>query len=114
MIDYHTQLVSALSTILPIHYEMALTSKTKTPCLSYMELNNRVTNSGDSLGYSRLTYQIKVWGNDIEVIQQKAQEVDEKLRPLGWIRISTGELYDNQSTMMQKILTYEALAVEDY
>jgi hypothetical protein len=56
MIDYHTQLVSALSTILPIHYEMALTSKTKTPCLSYMELNNRVTNSGDSLGYSRLTY----------------------------------------------------------
>lgn len=49
-------LVSALSTILPTHYELALTSKTKTPCISYMELNNIETDVGDTLGYSRITY----------------------------------------------------------
>ena len=114
MIDYHAQFVSALKPILPIHYEMALTAKTTTPCFSYMELNNRVTSHGETLGYSRITFQLKVWGNDIAVIQQKALEADAALRPLGWVRISSGELYDNQSTMMQKILTYEALAVEDY
>jgi hypothetical protein len=93
---------------------MTLTSKTKTPCISYMEMNNYSSTSGDTLGYSRITYQVKVWGNDIETLQTYALEIDAALRPLGWTRVSAGELYDNQSTMMQKILTYEALALEDY
>lgn len=114
MINYHTNLVSALNNILPTHYEMALTSKTKTPCISYMENNNYVAEYGSNLTYSRITYQIKVWGNDIAQIQDYALQIDEALRPLGFKRISSGELYDNQSTMMQKILTYEALAYETH
>ena len=114
MIDYHKELVSALSKVLPTHYEMALTSKTATPCISYMETNNYTSASGDTLGYSYITYQVKVWANDIAVIQQYALEVDKALRPLGFKRIASGELYDNNSTMMQKILTYEALASENY
>lgn len=112
MIDYHATLVSALNTVLPTHYEMTLKSGTKTPCISYMELNNAVSAQGDTVGYSYLTYQIKVWGNDIEDLQRYALEIDKVLRPLGWKRISSGELYDNQSTMIQKILTFEALASE--
>lgn len=114
MIDYHSNLVDALKTILPTHYEMTLTSKTATPCISYMEMNNYVAENGDTLGYSRITYQIKVWGNDIALLQQHAQQIDSTLRPLGWKRISSGELYDRASTMIQKILTYEALASENY
>ena len=114
MINYHANLVEALNTVLPTHYEMALTSKTITPCISYMELNNYVSTSGDTLGYSRLTYQVKVWGNKIEDLQKYALEIDKVLRPLGWTRIASGELYDNQSTMIQKIMTFEALALEDY
>lgn len=114
MIDYHTNLVSALNTVLPCHYEMALTSKTETPCISYMELNNYVSANGDTLGYSFITYQVKVWGNDIGILQKYALEIDSVLRPLGFKRISSGELYDVNSTMIQKILTYEALAAEVY
>lgn len=114
MIDYHSSLVSALEKVLPTHYEMALTSTTKTPCISYMELNNYVSEYGDTMGYSRITYQIKVWANDIAVIQQYALEIDAVLRPIGFKRISSGELYDNQSTMIQKIITYECLALENY
>lgn len=116
MIDYHKNLVSALNTILPTHYEMALTSRTETPCISYMEINNYVITEvvGATLGYSRVTYQVKIWGTDIEEIQNYAGEVDNVLRPLGWKRISSGELYDNASSMIQKILTYEALALEEY
>lgn len=114
MIDYHSNLVSALKTILPTHYEMALHSGLDTPCISYMELNNYVSDSGDTLGYSRITYQIKVWGNDIAKIQEYSVDIDSVLRPLGWKRISSGELYDRESTMIQKILTYEALASENY
>lgn len=114
MINFHTNLVSALNTVLPTHYEMALTSNTKTPCISYMETNNYVSNHGSTLGYSRVVYQIKIWAKDIALIQQYAVKVDAVLRPLGFKRIASGELYDNESSMIQKIMTYEGLALEDY
>lgn len=117
MIDFNTQIVSALKTILPTHYEMTLKSGMATPCISYMETNNyQVTDITGriSLGYSRITYQIKVWATDIKTIQKYALEIDNVLRPLGWKRVAAGELYDKNSSMIQKILTYEALASETY
>lgn len=114
MIDYHTELITALKGILPTHYEMNLKSGLPTPCISYMELNNYVSENGDTLGYSRITYQVKVWADDIKTIQKYALEVDKVLRPLGWTRIAAGELYDRNSSMIQKIMTYEALASERY
>lgn len=114
MIDFHTNLVSALNTVLPTHYEMALTASTATPCISFMETNNYVSTTGNTLGYSRISFQIKVWANDIALIQRYALEVDEVLRPLGLVRTSTNELYDNNSAMIQKIMTYEGLALENY
>lgn len=114
MIDYHADLVSALKTVLPTHYEMALTAKTKTPCISYMEMNNYDLAIGETIEYSSLSYQIKVWANDVRLIQQYAKQIDRVLKPLGWKRISSGELYDNNSTMIQKIMTYEALGLEQF
>lgn len=114
MINYHKELVSALNTILPTHYEMTLHSGLETPCISYMEINNYVVDNGDTMGYSRITYQVKVWGNNIGTLQNYALEIDRVLRPLGFKRIAAGELYDNNSTMIQKILTYEALGLEEF
>ena len=116
MIDYHANLVKALNTILPTHYEMVLHSGLKTPCISYMETNNYAATEtlGATVGYSRITYQVKVWGNDITELQKYALQIDKALRPLGFTRVSSGELYDNNSTMIQKILTYEALASEEF
>lgn len=114
MINYHNTLVNALNTILPTRYEMTIDKNTPIPCITWMELNNASTANGNTLGYSRLSYQIKVWGNKIEDLQYYAQEIDKVMRFMGWTRISSGELYDNQSTMMQKIMTYEALAYEHF
>ena len=50
----------------------------------------------------------------IEDLQKYALMIDDVLRPLGWRRTSSGELYDNQSTMIQKIMNYEALALETF
>lgn len=114
MINYHTNLVDALETILPTHYEMSLTAGTQTPCISYMEINNYAQANGDTIGVSVIDYQVKVWGNSIKDLQTYATQIDSVLRPLGWRRISSGELYDNNSTMIQKILTYEATALEEF
>ena len=114
MIDYNKQLVATLKTILPTYYELALVSGTQTPCISYSEINNYVDVNGDTLGYSKITYQVKVWGTDIEVLQKYAVQIDSALRKLGFTRISTGELYDRNSAMIQKIMTFEATAYEEF
>ena len=114
MIDNHTQMVKALSTVLPTHYEMTLTKGTRTPCISYMETNNSVEVTSNIIGYSRITYQIKVWGNDISELQKYALQIDDALRPLSWKRLSAGELYDRNSTMIQKIMSYENLIKETF
>ena len=114
MIDYSTKLVAALEVVLPTHYEMTLHSGLETPCISYMETNNYVEANGDTLGYSHISYQVKIWGNDIAELQMYAQQVDTVLRPLGFKRIASGELYDKNSAMIQKILNYEALALENF
>lgn len=114
MINYHIELRKALMSVLPTHYEMTLMAETKTPCISYMELNNYASTNGDTLGYSYISYQVKVWGNDIIELNNYAQQIDKVLRPIGFKRTSTGELYDRESTMIQKIMTYEAMALEEF
>lgn len=114
MIDYHKELVAALNTVLPTYHELLLHSGLKTPCISYQETNNYDTETGDTLGYSRISYTVKVWGNDINTIQTHAVQIDAVLRPLGWKRTSSNELCDRNSTMIQKIFTYEAIASENY
>lgn len=114
MINYHKELVAALETVLPTHYELVLHSGLATPCISYQESNNYDTETGDTLGYSRVSYTVKVWGNNIAEIQKYVLEIDKVLRPIGFKRTSSGELPDKNSSMIQKILTYEALALENY
>ena len=114
MVDYHKELVSALETVLPTHYEMALTADTETPCISFQERNNYVSTSGNTLGYSRIIYTVKVWANKMADIQKYSLMIDDVLRPIGFKRTSANELYDVNSTMIQKVLTYEALAYETY
>lgn len=114
MIDYSKEVVSALETVLPAHHELTLSNTTKTPCISYMELTNVAEESGDTLEYSRITFQIKVWGTDLAVLNKAACEIDRLMRPLGFSRTGGGgELHDRNSSMIQKIMTYEAKALEN-
>ena len=115
MINYHAQLVNALKTIgIDVHYEMVLHSGLATPCISYMEISNVAAEEGDTLGYSRLQYQVKVWSTQLADLQKYALQIDTVLRPLGFKRVGCNEMYDNNSAMMQKIMTYEALGLEDF
>ena len=114
MISYHKQLVSTLNTILPTHYELVLHRGLDIPCISYMLLNDASTAKGNTLEYSRIQYQIKVWGNRIDEIENYALAIDKALRPLGWTRIGCKELHDRESAMIQKIMVYECLALEEF
>lgn len=118
MLDYHTQLVSTLKTILPTYHELKLTSKTPIPCISYLEITNvnetEITPS-TTLGYNRIVYQVKVSGTDVAKIQEAWKKIDKALRAIGWRRSgSGGEQLDKQSSKMQKTFDYERLALENF
>lgn len=113
MINYHKEIVRELNKILPTYYEMFLYSGLDVPCISYMELSNMIESKGDTIEYSSIDYQIKVWATDIETIQENAIMVDNAMRTLGFKRIASVEMSDNNSSMIQKILTYSALAREE-
>lgn len=113
MIDFHQEIVKALETIeLPVHYEMFLKSGTETPCISYLELTNFVETQSDITDITTIQYQIKIWDNSIGTIQRYAPEVDKVMRALGFKRVSAQELYDTGSSMIQKVFTYEAKALD--
>lgn len=114
MIDFDTELVAALNTVLPTHDELVLHSGTPTPCISYQEANNYDTETGDTLGYSKISYTVKVWSTSKAELKKYMLLIDKALRPLGFKRVSAGELGDRNSLMRQKILTYEARASEIY
>ena len=114
MVDYDKQMNSALNKVLPTYNELALSKDTKTPCISFMELSNTDTTTGETLGYSRIVYQIKVWSNSIKELKENALRIDLVLRPLGFKRTGSNMLEDKQTTMKQFILTYEATALEEF
>ena len=115
MNNYHLTVITALKTVgLPVHYEMFLHSGLETPCISYLEISNIDELNGNTHGYSRIAYQVKLWGNDIEIIQNYIKPLDNAMRSLGFKRISCQELYDTNSAMMQKVMTYEVIAYEEY
>ena len=71
MIDFDTQLVSTLETVLPTYYELVLTKDIKTPCISYQENNNYEDASGDTLLHMHLRPDIQ-GGCKLAVLHRRA------------------------------------------
>lgn len=114
MIDYHKELLSILSKILPTYFELNLTHDVTVPCISYLELNDYEEYKGDTLGYSIIRYQIKVWSTKLSELQSYGQKIDNALRKAGWTRVSALELYDTDTAMKQKVFNYQARFHEIY
>ena len=118
MIDFDKNIMAALSAIevtegvyLPCYYENFITEIVTLPCISYVENNNSSYYEGDTLRYSHLNYTIKLWMDD-KTQQSCLQAIDSAMKELGFVRNSTLELVDGG--VIQKIMDYEAIGIEDY
>lgn len=111
MIDYKPILRMELGKCgLPVYYELFVDSSTETPCITYIENNNVATLEGDDLFYSRVSYNIKLWGNDLATLMPKTAEIDDVMRKQGFKRTSFNEL--SVGTQLELIMGYEATAYE--
>lgn len=115
MIDVKPTIVSTLSNVLPIQYELFLDSDTTLPCLTYSEYKNNDNKTGDTFGYSEIGISISVWTNGDQALQEQAEyarQVDSAMRSLGFKRRNSAEMVDNGT--YRKILDYECLGIEIY
>ena len=60
MIDVKRQLVATLNKILPTHYELILDNSVSLPCITYLEMGNQDNLTGDTIGYSDITMNVKI------------------------------------------------------
>ena len=113
MIDYKKEIVAILLPLgLKVYNENFLKSDTQIPCISYQEVNNTATLQGDTLGYSDLYFNIKIWGKDTQTLMEYGKQIDDAMRVKGFKRLGTSELWLDGIGQLQ--LRYVALAKEQF
>lgn len=91
MVNGKQDIVSKLSTIAPVEYELFVTEKTPIPCITYIENGNDDNLVGDTLGYSNIRYTIKIWSHSVQELTDLTARVSEQMRLLGYRRLSSFE-----------------------
>ena len=111
MIDYKPTLKQELEKAgLPVYYELFVDSSTNTPCITYIESNNSSYLEGDNLLYSNLSYNIKVWGNDLATLIPIVDKIGDIMCKQGFTRVSYNELSFN--SQLELIMIYSAVGWE--
>lgn len=112
MIDYKPTLVNALKGIseIPVFYESFIDSSTPVPCITYLQTVNSDYIVGDTITYSDLSFQIKVWSKSVAEIETIGQLIDTKMKSLGFTREFANQVF--LEGLGQYILRYAALGYE--
>lgn len=111
MLNYHTRFYNLLkeATRADVYYEV-FTKKTATPCVSYMEVNNSVYASGDTMRFSNISFQVKVWSSTILEANAIASDISSHLEANGFRQVSSQDLYDGNEIM--KVMRFNAIGYE--
>lgn len=113
MINYKPTLITELSALgYPVLLEDAMANNNTYPVITYFLSSDAARATGDTLGYSDIYYNIKVWGKRSSEIEPIAVSIDSKMRSLGFRRIATTELWFNG--VCQKELRYQGLGRERF
>lgn len=113
MVDFEPIVKEKLDSILPTYYELFLDDKSIVPCISYQQIENGDLENGNNLGYSRITFRIKVWAKTVRDLTIYANRVDDAMSDIGrFIRIATNDLANGD--LLCRIVDYSATYREFY
>jgi len=113
MVNYHNSLYNELKTSFPnveVKYELFVDSSTSLPCITYCGASNISYLTGDTLSFSNVSYYVKVWGNSLAETLPIMEDVDDKMKELGFVRESYNELSFN--TQICLISLYRGIGYE--
>lgn len=113
MISITTDLIKEFKeygiTLIP---EASTNSKTSIPCVTYFERDNSDYKTGNTVGYSDISYTIQIWDKNYKNLIQTSLQIDDIMKKLGFSRISANEqMIDG---LHRKILIYNILLKENF
>lgn len=112
MLDVKKTIVSNLKEVQTnVKYELDVESPTL-PLITYKTINDVVHAYGDSLGYSDIIFQIKVWATKVSEIASLTQQIDAKMRALGLTRSYYTEL--KEADVIIGVMQYSGLVKEEF
>lgn len=112
MIDIKKELVTLLKTAtsLAVYYESFYKPGTL-PAVTYIEVDNTDLYNGDTVSYSTLRYEIKVYASTMEDLVSKSAAIDAALKTAGWSRYMAMETSDEYSFI--KVIRYVAFGYNE-
>lgn len=110
MIVENKEIQAALSTLLPTYYELFLDKSAAIPCISYIPNDNRVDVQGDTMGYSYVSFKVKLWAKTVEDIETYSPQIDDIMREMGYVREQITEL--SADGVICRIMVYQGLGKE--
>lgn len=112
MIDTKKTLVTALKNVQSnVLYESAVESPTL-PLITYSTIDDSVHKQGNTLGYSNIKYQVKVWTTNIKELVKLTKSIDKELRLIGLTRTYYNELKENE--VIIGVMQYGGLTKEQF
>ena len=107
MIDVKQQLVATLkaATGYEVFYEF-FTQPVTLPCITYREIDNIDTLTGDTMEYSEIRHEIRIYTTTPSDMAVKSAAIDAALKAIGYRRIYAYE--DNDANRLVKIIRYIA------
>lgn len=113
MLDFKTEIVTALTPILPTYYDYVRDDSMSFPCITYIEYrNDQDSKMGSNMAWSTVGYTIKIWDKSVSNITAKALLVDTAMRDLGYTRVGSQEQIE--SNQVCKIMLYSAYCDEHF
>ena len=112
MIDYLPTIISTLSDAADgakVYYE-AFEDKAELPCISVLEAANASRADGDTLRYSTLAFQVRIWTTRVSELQSLSLIVDKAMYGLGFTRTSAQDIFEDG--YITKVLRFEATSYE--
>lgn len=112
MLDTRKLIVNALKKVQSnVKYELDVQSPTL-PLISYKCIDDSVNKYGNTLGYSDVIYQVKVWTTKVSELAKLTQAIDKELRNIGLHRTYFSEL--KESEVIIGVLQYSGLIKEQF
>jgi len=107
VIDIKQSLVTAIksATDLNVYYEV-FKKEVDLPAITYKEIENCDLVVGDTIEYSTLRFEIKIWSYSMDEIILTSKAIDIALKAIGFSRYSSFET--NYQTQIIKVLRYVA------
>lgn len=108
MIDIKKELYDALveATDLPVYYDFAYT-RNSVPAITYREINNSDKIIGDTMVYSDIYVEIKIFTKQLSELVSESIAINKEMREMGYTRYFAEETNDDINYI--KILRYVAI-----